>query len=100
MLPTSTSNRSYTQHKRQQNGRRPPVARSSSFLGTIKNIVTAPLSWFSPGQDDDDDDFEDTKGKRRRLGESGGAGLATVGGGSRNKRKRIGSPDREQEQIG
>lgn len=96
MLPTSTSNRSYTQQKRQQNGRRPPVARSSSFLGTLKNIVTAPLSWFAQ----DDDDFEDTKGKRRRLGAYGDAGIANVDGGSRNKRMRVGSPERQQDKPG
>lgn len=96
MLPTSTSNRSYTQQKRQQNGRRPSVARSSSFLGAIKNIVTAPLSWFAQ----DDDHFEDTKGKRRRLANSGGAGVATEDGGSRSKRMRIGSPERQTDQLG
>jgi hypothetical protein len=96
MLPTSTSNRSYTQQKRQQNGRRPTVARSSSFLGAIKNIVTAPLSWFAQ----DNDHFENTKGKRRRLPNSDGAGVATEDGGSRSKRIRIGSPERQTDQLG
>ncbi|KAG6333832.1 hypothetical protein ID866_5264 [Astraeus odoratus] len=39
-----------------------PLARSNSFFGAIKNIVTAPLQWLAGT-----DDFEDTKGKRRRL---------------------------------
>ena len=41
---------------------RPPklVRHNSSFLGTIKNLVTAPLTWF--GNQDD----ELTSGKRRR----------------------------------
>jgi hypothetical protein len=96
MLPTSTSNRSYTQQKRQPTGRRPPIARSNSLLGTLKNIVTAPLSWFAQ----DDDGFEDTKGKRRRLAESRDAGVMTEDGGSRNKRIRVGSPDRQPDQLG
>ena len=37
------------------------VRHNSSFLGTIKNIVTAPLTWFG----NQDDEF--TSGKRRRL---------------------------------
>jgi len=94
MLPTSTSNKSYTQQKRNPPGRKPPVARSSSLLGTIKNIVTAPLAWFVH-----DDDFEDTKGKRRRLGQNGDAGPATEDGSSRNKRKRVDSPERD-DQLG
>lgn len=92
MLPTSTSNKSFTQQKRNPPGRKPPVARSSSFLGTIKNIVTAPLAWFAH-----DDDFEDTKGKRRRLEQNGDVGAATEDGISRNKRMRVNSPEREDQ---
>lgn len=92
MLPTSSSKQSYTQQNRQSNGRRQPLARSTSLLGTLKNIVTAPLSWF--GQDDD---FEDTPGKRRRLGPSGDAGDTTEDGGSRKKRLRVNSPEKEDQ---
>ncbi|CAA7267989.1 unnamed protein product [Cyclocybe aegerita] len=50
---------SNSEHHRQQ--RPAPLARhNSSFLGTIKNIVTAPLTWFAH-QDDDA-----SSGKRRR----------------------------------
>lgn len=43
----------------------PPLKRSSSFFGAIKDIVTAPLSWFGGGEDDFGDSND--KGKRRRL---------------------------------
>lgn len=93
MLPTSSSssNRSLQSHKRNTAGRRQPVARSSSFLGAIKNIVTAPLSWF--GQEEDD--FEDVPGKRRRLGPSDDGRVAKEDGGSRKKRMRVSSPVEE-----
>ena len=42
--------------------RRQPPPRSGSIMATIRNIVTAPLSWFSTT-----DEFEDTPGKRRRA---------------------------------
>jgi nucleoporin NUP1 len=42
--------------------RRQPPSRSVSIMATIKEIVTAPLSWFSTT-----DEFEDTPGKRRRA---------------------------------
>ena len=42
--------------------RRQPPPRSGSIMATIRNIVTAPLSWFSTTNE-----FEDTPGKRRRA---------------------------------
>lgn len=42
--------------------RRQPPPRSGSIMATIRNIVTAPLSWFSTTNE-----FEDTPGKRRRV---------------------------------
>ncbi|KZP23714.1 hypothetical protein FIBSPDRAFT_951928, partial [Athelia psychrophila] len=93
MLPSSASSRSYTQQKRKVDGRRQPVARSSSFLGTIKNLVTAPLSWFSQ----DDDDFEDANGKRRRAGQSDEARELVDEGEKRVKRMRISSPPRQDQ---
>ncbi|KAG1749106.1 uncharacterized protein EDB91DRAFT_1344766 [Suillus paluster] len=50
---------------------RPPAApvalgRTNSFFGAIKNIVTAPLSWFG-GSDEEDFGDSDARGKRRRL---------------------------------
>lgn len=44
--------------------RRPPPTRAASMLSTIKNIVTAPLSWFSTA--DSFDQPASTQGKRRR----------------------------------
>lgn len=52
--PVRTRSKPYT--------RRQPPPRSGSILATIRNIVTAPLSWFSTT-----DEFEDTPGKRRRV---------------------------------
>lgn len=52
--PVRTRTKPYT--------RRQPPPRSGSILATIRNIVTAPLSWFSTT-----DEFEDTPGKRRRV---------------------------------
>ena len=52
--PVRTRSKPYT--------RRQPPPRSGSILATIRNIVTAPLSWFSAT-----DEFEDTPGKRRRV---------------------------------
>jgi nucleoporin NUP1 len=52
--PIRTRSKPYT--------RRQPPPRSGSILATIRNIVTAPLSWFSTT-----DEFEDTPGKRRRA---------------------------------
>jgi len=42
--------------------RRQPLPRSGSIMATIRDIVTAPLSWFSTTNE-----FEDTPGKRRRA---------------------------------
>jgi len=52
--PVHTRSKPYT--------RRQPPPRSGSIMATIRNIVTAPLSWFSTT-----DEFEDTPGKRRRV---------------------------------
>lgn len=69
----------------------PPLARSNSFFGTIKNIVTAPFSWFAGS----DDEFEDTKGKRRRLpAASEDTHMEDESVPSRAKRMRVNSPDR------
>lgn len=52
--PVRTRSKPYT--------RRQLPPRSGSIMATIRNIVTAPLSWFSTT-----DEFEDTPGKRRRA---------------------------------
>lgn len=52
--PVRTRSKPYT--------RRQPPHRSGSIMATIRNIVTAPLSWFSTTNE-----FEDTPGKRRRA---------------------------------
>ncbi|KAJ7043297.1 hypothetical protein C8F04DRAFT_944273 [Mycena alexandri] len=72
---------------------RRPLARSnSSLLGTIKNIVTAPLAWFATTEDFEDS--PDPKGKRRRHTASHSAPAADDSEGPpRNKRARVKSPD-------
>ena len=68
-----------------------PLARSNSFFGTIKNLVTAPFAWFAGSEDE----FEDTKGKRRRLPvPSEDAHMEDASLPSRAKRLRVSSPDR------
>ncbi|KAH7889952.1 hypothetical protein F5I97DRAFT_1800445 [Phlebopus sp. FC_14] len=67
-----------------------PLVRTSSFLGTIKTIVSAPLQWFAST-----DDFEASKGKRRRLPvASEGTHPGDDSLQSRTKRMRVSSPDR------
>ncbi|KAG9318164.1 hypothetical protein JVU11DRAFT_240 [Chiua virens] len=69
-----------------------PLARSSSFFGTIKNIVTAPFTWFTGSEDE----FEDTKGKRRRLQvASEDVFMEDESAPSRAKRMRVSSPTRD-----
>lgn len=68
-----------------------PLARSNSFFGAIKNIVTAPFAWFAGSEDE----FEDTKGKRRRLQVGPeDTHMADESVPSRAKRMRVSSPDR------
>ncbi|KAJ7184165.1 hypothetical protein C8R46DRAFT_451817 [Mycena filopes] len=73
--------------------RRRPLARSnSSLLGTIKNIVTAPLAWFATT--DDFEDAPDLKGKRRRHSGPHPASAADDSEGPPwPKRARVKSPD-------
>ncbi|KAF8556909.1 hypothetical protein OG21DRAFT_1482683 [Imleria badia] len=72
-----------------------PLARSnSSFLGTIKNIVTAPFTWFAGSEDE----FEDAKGKRRRLPVAPeDVHMDDESLPSSAKRMRVGSPDRDMQ---
>jgi nucleoporin NUP1 len=63
------------------------VRHNSSFLGTIKNLVTAPLTWFG----NQDDEF--TSGKRRRLQQAPTEPmLSTDEETRRSKRMRLHSP--------
>ncbi|KAJ3482131.1 hypothetical protein NLI96_g7180 [Meripilus lineatus] len=52
-------------HNNTQKRRRTPLGRSSSLLGAIKNIVTAPLSWFG-----NPDESGNVDGKRRLSSKS------------------------------
>jgi nucleoporin NUP1 len=70
---------------------RVPVARSKSFLGVIKDLVTAPLSWFADGGDVDSDDVS---GKRRRPVQSTSQENFAENA-SRSKRQRVDSPERQ-----
>ncbi|KAF8626144.1 hypothetical protein AX15_005038 [Amanita polypyramis BW_CC] len=73
--------------RRHAHQRRQQLTRSdSSFLSTIKSIVTAPLAWLSGN-----DGFDDFKGKRRRPSSPSEPTLGDEGA-SRTKRMRVDSP--------
>ncbi|KAG2158090.1 uncharacterized protein EDB93DRAFT_744268 [Suillus bovinus] len=79
---------------------RPPPAvlgRKNSFFGAIKNIVTAPLSWFGGSEDDFGD--SDARGKRRRLPVASEQTHDDSDSDSeqRTKRMRMGSPNRDKQ---
>ncbi|KAF8184993.1 hypothetical protein K438DRAFT_2020217 [Mycena galopus ATCC 62051] len=77
------------------NSRRRPLVRSnSSLLGTIKNIVTAPLTWFATAEDFEDS--PDLKGKRRRYPAQNSDPARDVSEGApQSKRARVKSPDNQ-----
>ncbi|THH15606.1 hypothetical protein EW146_g4902 [Bondarzewia mesenterica] len=61
-MQSTRSSRQLPQQRRKKPYARRPPPHTSSMLTTIKNIVTAPLSWFAAN-----DDFEQHPGKRRRA---------------------------------
>ena len=72
-----------------------PLARSSSFLGAIKNIVTAPLTWFGVGEE-----AQIEGGKRKHVFQPSinlNDEDHVEDGSSRSKRIRIHSPEFEQQ---
>ncbi|KAF9459346.1 hypothetical protein BDZ94DRAFT_1312456 [Collybia nuda] len=77
--------------------KRQPLARTnSSLLGTIKNLVTAPLAWFA--NTDEFEDTKDLKGKRRRLVTAQADSTGEEDNrSSRNKRLRVHSPPRDHQ---
>lgn len=83
----------------QTQARPPPAAlgRKNSFFGAIKNIVTAPLSWFGGSEEDFGDG--DGRGKRRRLPIASEQVRDDLDSDSeqRTKRMRMGSPDRDKQ---
>lgn len=83
----------------QTQARPPPAAlgRKNSFFGAIKNIVTAPLSWFGGGEEDFGDG--DARGKRRRLPITSEQTRDDSDSDSeqRIKRMRMGSPNRDKQ---
>jgi nucleoporin NUP1 len=78
---------------------RPPPAqlkRTGSFFGAIKDIVTAPLTWFGGGEEDFGD--SDAKGKRRRLQIPSDQTRGEEDSEQRTKRMRVGSsPNRDKQ---
>ncbi|KAF5386936.1 hypothetical protein D9615_001713 [Tricholomella constricta] len=90
------SSSSPASQRRRPNRKRQPLSRSnSSFLGTIKNLVTAPLAWFA--STDDFEGSKDFKGKRRRLGGApAGSNVEEDDRSTRNKRMRVHSPPRDE----
>ncbi|KAG2115211.1 uncharacterized protein F5147DRAFT_751561 [Suillus discolor] len=83
----------------QTQARPPPAAlgRKNSFFGAIKNIVTAPLSWFGGSEEDFGD--SDARGKRRRLPIASEQTRDDSDSDSeqRTKRMRMGSPNRDKQ---
>ncbi|KAL5532910.1 hypothetical protein ACEPAF_4684 [Sanghuangporus sanghuang] len=71
-----------------------PMSRSSSLLGTIKNIVSAPLTWFASNQGD----FEDL-GKRRRVAARDAEDLEEQQAERTGKRLRVDSPERSPARV-
>lgn len=79
--------------RRRANAKRQPLTRTNTLFGAIKNIVTAPLSWFA--STDDFEDARDNTGKRRRLAAVPTEPILDEGSGApRNKRMRVDSPPR------
>ncbi|KAH9925241.1 uncharacterized protein B0H18DRAFT_381749 [Fomitopsis serialis] len=96
MLP-GTPSRTPNRRDLRRRGRRSPVARSSSILGSLKSFITTPLSWFT-SQEDLQEDFEDTPGKRRRNPEAAERDdREHEEGEGRAKRQRVHSPEPEPE---
>ncbi|KAJ7093128.1 hypothetical protein C8R44DRAFT_990041 [Mycena epipterygia] len=96
MTPMSSSSSHNTSRRRSSatnaSRRRPLVRSNSSLLGTIKNIVTAPLAWFATTEDFEDS--PDLKGKRRRHpAPHSGPAADDSEGAPRTKRARVKSPD-------
>lgn len=58
---SSMASSSDNEHHRSQQRPKPLARQNSSFIGTIKSIVRAPLNWFA-----NQDDHAATPGKRRR----------------------------------
>ncbi|KAL0947309.1 hypothetical protein HGRIS_013428 [Hohenbuehelia grisea] len=102
MLPTISSSSSSSRRQGSRNRPKASRSKSSALLGAIKNIVTAPLSWFN-----NTDDFEqnpDPQGKRRRIADSNKESIhedtqvsdaVEEGIAPRVKRMRVHSPDRQ-----
>ncbi|KAF7359419.1 hypothetical protein MSAN_01284500 [Mycena sanguinolenta] len=99
MAPMSSSSSHNLNAGRRRTGvsnpRRRPLARSnSSLLGTIKNIVTAPLAWFATSEDFEDS--PDLKGKRRRHpAQNSDPAAGDSEGPPQSKRARVKSPDNQ-----
>ncbi|KAF8078175.1 hypothetical protein FPV67DRAFT_1464451 [Lyophyllum atratum] len=91
----ASSSSSASQRRRPPRKRQPLSRSNSSFLGTIKNLVTAPLAWFA--STDDFEDSKDLKGKRRRLaGAPTEPSIEDDDRLTRTKRMRLHSPTRDE----
>jgi nucleoporin NUP1 len=91
MIPMASSGSDNVRRNR-PSGSGKPLSRSNSFLGTIKNLVTAPLNWFGAH---DGSNKEDAKGKRRRLPDSSSTEDVRQDDGSRPKKLRVSSPEKQ-----
>ena len=99
MLP-GTPSRNANRRDSRRRGRRSPVSRSSSILGSLKSFIATPLSWFSPQQQEQlQEEFEDTPGKRRRNPQVADRDdREHEVGDARAKRQRVHSPEPEAQE--
>lgn len=70
-----------------------PLKRTSSFFGAIKDIVTAPLSWFGVAEEEFGDSND--RGKRRRLPIASEQTRSEEDSEQRTKRMRVASPNKD-----
>ena len=99
MLP-GTPSRNANRRDSRRRGRRSPVSRSSSILGSLKSFIATPFSWFSSQEQEQlQNDFEDTPGKRRRNPQVADRDdREHEEGDARAKRQRVHSPEPEVQQ--
>ncbi|CCM03850.1 uncharacterized protein FIBRA_05999 [Fibroporia radiculosa] len=95
MAPRTPLRRSHRSDRRAQTPTHAkPLVRSTSLIGSIKNFISSPFTWFTAQQQDiQQDDFEDNTGKRRRKQDAISEDRTDEQGKSRAKRKRVESPE-------
>lgn len=83
-----------SRRRRAQAGKAPVPRSHSTFFGTIKGIVTAPLNWFTSSDTEEFEDDTNGMGKRHRQAAALPAGVDSDGP-TPSKRQRVRSPNSE-----